>query len=178
MKLFEVILTSFLIFTGIYEPETTQPKTESDLLLYAQSKMKINDYVEMLRALEIGERYFGIEQEIVLSVLFIESEFKVYAHNTNDNGTEDYGLSQQNSKYYAERFQAVKRILDKEKIFRSDYNNPYDIYLNVLSCYYYLDVCFKLKQSKTKGIKKYNGVGYQTEIYLKKFLDVYFFKAV
>lgn len=179
MKLFEAVLTGFLIFTGIYEPEAAQPKTESDLLLYAQSKMKINDYVDMIRAVEIGNKYYPhIEKEIVLSLGFIESDFNKYAHNINTNGTEDFGLYQQNSRYYPERFKIAKTILDKEKIYRSDYNNPYDIYLNTLACYIYLDWCFKQKQSRTEGIKKYNGMGIQTEIYLKKFLDVYFFKAV
>ena len=178
MKLFEAVLTGFLIFTGVYEPETTPPKTESDLLLYAQSKMKINDYVDMIRAIEIGNKYYPhIEKEIVLSIIYIESDFSKYGFNINENGTVDCGLSGQNSKYYFDRFKTAKIILDKEKIYRPDYNNPYDIYLNTLACYIHLDWCFKQKQSRTEGIKKYNGAGAQTEAYLKKFLDVYFFMA-
>ena len=180
MKLFEAILTGALLLADLYNPVPADvPKAESDLLQYAQSKMKINDYVDMLRAIEVGSKYFPhIEPEIVLSVFYIESHFDKYALNTNTNETEDYGLSQQNSKYYKDRFKTAKIILDKEKLFRSDWNNPYDIYLNVLACYIHLDWCFKQKQSKTEGIKKYNGMGIQTEIYLKKFLDVYYFMAV
>ena len=169
MKLLISLITLFLISASF--PQEIKEK-ENSLLTYAQTKMSINNYVDMMRALEIGERYFHIEQEMILVLLFIESDFNVHAKGENEDST-DYGLSQQNSKYINERYFVVKKILDKEKI-ACNLNDNYDIYLNVLSAYYYLDFCFKLKGSKTGGIKKYNGSGKQTEAYLNKFLGVYY----
>ena len=132
--------------------------------------MSIDDYVCMMRAIEIGERYFFIDRDIVLTVIFIESEFKVNAVNRK---TLDYGLSQQNDKYHLARYKLVSKILDAEKI-RYNINNKYDIYLNVLSCFYYLDHCINQKGSKSQGVKKYNGTGKRAEAYLNKFLCVYY----
>ena len=152
MKLLLSALTLF--FLSANYPQSVVKK-ESDLLIYAQSKMSINNYVDMMRALEIGERYFNTEKDIVLSVIFIESDFNVWAYNEVTN---DYGLSQQNGKYILDRYLTVKKILDKEKI-ECNVNHRFDIYLNVLACYYYLDHCIELKGTKSKGIKKYNGTG-------------------
>ena len=132
--------------------------------------MSIDDYVCMMRAIEIGERYFFIDRDIVLTVIFIESDFKVNAVNRK---TLDYGLSQQNDKYHLARYKLVSKILDAEKI-RYNINNKYDIYLNVLSCFYYLDHCINQKGSKSQGVKKYNGTGKRAEAYLNKFLCVYY----
>lgn len=167
MKLLISLITLFLISASF--PQEVKEK-ENNLLTYAQSKMSINNYVDMMRALEIGERYFNTEKDIVLTVIFIESDFNVWAYNEVTN---DYGLSQQNGKYILDRYTAVKKILDKEKI-ECNINHRFDIYLNVLACYYYLDHCIELKGSKSQGIKKYNGTGKRAEAYLNKFLGVYY----
>jgi len=167
MKLLISLITIFFISANY--PSEVKEK-ESDLLIYAQQKMDIDDYVSMLRAIEIGERYYNVDRDIVLTVIFIESDFKVNAVNRK---TKDYGLSQQNDKYYRDRYKHVSMILDAEKI-SYDINNKYDIYLNVLSCFYYLDHCINLKDSKSQGVKKYNGTGKRAEAYLNKFLEVYY----
>ena len=161
------LLTLFLLSAN-YPTEVKEK--ESDLLIYAQQKMDIDDYVSMMRAIEIGERYYNVDRDIVLAVIFIESDFKVNAVNRK---TLDYGLSQQNDKYYLDRYKLVSIILDAEKI-SYDINNKYDIYLNVLSCFYYLDHCINLKDSKSQGVKKYNGTGKRADAYLNKFLEVYY----
>lgn len=167
MKLIISLLT--ILFISANYPAEVKEK-ESNLLVYAQSKMALNDYVCMMRAIEIGEKYFNVNRDIVLAVIFIESDFKVNAVNRK---TKDYGLSQQNDKYYLARYKHVSMILDAEKI-RYNINNKYDIYLNVLSCFYYLDHCINLKDSKSQGVKKYNGTGKRAEAYLNKFLEVYY----
>ena len=167
MKLLIALLT--ILFISANYPQDVKQK-ESNLLTYAQSKMSVSDYVCMMRAIEIGEKYYNVDRNIVLAVIFIESDFKVNAVNRK---TKDYGLSQQNDKYYLARYKHVARILDAEKI-RYDINNKYDIYLNVLSCFYYLDHCINLKGSKSQGVKKYNGAGKRAEAYLNKFLGVYY----
>jgi len=167
MKLLISLLT--ILFISANYPQEVKQK-ESNLLTYAQSKMSIDDYVCMMRAIEIGERYFFIDRDIVLTVIFIESDFKVNAVNRK---TLDYGLSQQNDKYHLARYKLVSKILDAEKI-RYNINNKYDIYLNVLSCFYYLDHCINQKGSKSQGVKKYNGTGKRAEAYLNKFLCVYY----
>ena len=167
MKLFITLLT--ILFISANYPQEVKQK-ESNLLVYAQSKMNIVDYVCMMRAIEIGEKYYNVNRDIVLAVIFIESDFKVNAVNRK---TKDYGLSQQNDKYYLARYKHVSMILDAEKI-SYDINNKYDIYLNVLSCFYYLDHCINLKDSKSQGVKKYNGTGKRAEAYLNKFLEVYY----
>ena len=167
MKLLISLIT--ILFISANYPSEVKEK-ESDLLIYAQSKMALNDYVNMMRAVEIGERYYNVDRDIVLAVIFIESDFKVNAVNIK---TKDYGLSQQNDKYYLARYKLVSKILDAEKI-RYNINNKYDIYLNVLSCFYYLDHCINLKDSKSQGVKKYNGSGKRADAYLNKFLGVYY----
>lgn len=167
MKLFIALLT--ILFISANYPQEVKQK-ESNLLIYAQQKMNIDDYVSTMRAIDIGEKYYDVDRDVVLAVIFIESDFKVNAVNRK---TKDYGLSQQNEKYYLARYKHVSRILDAEKV-SYDINNKYDIYLNVLSCFYYLDHCINLKGSKSQGVKKYNGVGKRAEAYLNKFLDVYY----
>ena len=171
MKLIISLITIFFISAN-YPAEVKEK--ESDLLIYAQQKMDIDDYVNMMRAVEIGEKYYNVDRDIVLAVIFIESDFKVIRKSKkNDNGTFDYGLSQQNDKYYLARYKLVSKILDAEKI-SYDINNKYDIYLNVLSCFYYLDHCINLKDSKSQGVKKYNGAGKRADAYLNKFFGVYY----
>lgn len=170
MKLIIILLTLFFISASF--PQEVKEK-ENSLLTYAQNKMSINNYVDMMRALEIGERYFNTEKDIVLTVIFIESDFNVWAYNEVTN---DYGLSQQNGKYILDRYLTVKKILDKEKI-ECNVNHRFDIYLNVLACYYYLDHCIELKGTKSKGIKKYNGTGKDAEKYMYKVIDTYFKNA-
>ncbi|HQE59855.1 MAG TPA: hypothetical protein PLA54_11775 [Spirochaetota bacterium] len=167
MKLLISLLT--ILFISANYPQDVKHK-ESDLLIYAQQKMNIDDYVSTMRAIEIGEKYFDVDRDIVLAVIFIEYDFKVNAVNRK---TKDYGLSQQNDKYYLARYKHVSRILDAEKI-SYDINNKYNIYLNVLSCFYYLDHCMNLKGSKSQGVKKYNGAGKRADAYLNKFLRVYY----
>ena len=167
MKLVISLLTIFFISAN-YPAEVKEK--ESDLLIYAQQKMNVDDYVCLMRAIEIGERYYNVDRDIVLAVIFIESDFKVKAENRK---TKDYGLSQQNDKYYLDRYKLVSKILDAEKI-SYNINNKYDIYLNVLSCFYYLDHCINLKGSKSQGVKKYNGAGKRAEAYLNKFMEVYY----
>jgi len=167
MKLLISLLT--ILFISANYPQEVKQK-ESNLLTYAQSKMSIDDYVCMMRAINIGEKYYNVDRDIVLAVIFIESDFEVNAVNRK---TRDYGLSQQNDKYYLARYKNVARILDAENI-SYDINNKYDIYLNVLSCFYYLDHCINLNGSKSQGVKKYNGTGKRAEAYLNKFLCVYY----
>lgn len=167
MKLLIALLTLFFISASF--PQEIKEK-ENSLLTYAQTKMSINNYVDMVRALEIGERYFNTDKDIVLAVLFIESDFNVWAYNKETN---DYGLSQQNGKYILDRYTIVKEILDKERI-ECNINHRFNIYLNVLACYYYLDHCIELKGSKSQGIKKYNGIGVRAELYMYKVIDIYF----
>lgn len=167
MKLLIALLT--ILFISASFPQEVKEK-ENSLLTYAQTKMSINNYVDMMRALEIGERYFKTDKDIVLAVLYIESDFNVWAYNEETN---DYGLSQQNGKYILDRYIIVKEILDKEKI-DCNINHRFNIYLNVLACYYYLDHCIELKGSKSQGIKKYNGIGVRAELYMYKVIDVYF----
>ena len=76
MKLLISLITLFLISASF--PQEIKEK-ENSLLTYAQTKMSINNYVDMMRALEIGERYFNTEKDIVLAVIFIESDFNVWA---------------------------------------------------------------------------------------------------
>ena len=167
MKLLIALLT--ILFISANYPQEVKQK-ESDLLVYAQQKMNIDDYVSTMRAIEIGEKYYNVDRDIVLAVIFVESDFNVNAVNRK---TRDYGLSQQNDKYYLARYKLVAKILDAEKI-SYDINNKYDIYLNVLSCFYYLDYCINLKGSKSQGVKKYNGAGKRADAYLNKFMDVYY----
>lgn len=168
MKILITILTLFFVSAN-FPAETETPK-ESDLLIYAQNKMSLDNYVDMMRALEIGEKYFKTKKDIVLVILFIESGFDVWAYNEVTN---DYGLSGQNGKYILDRYVICKEILDKEKI-DCNVNHRFDIYLNVLACYYYLDQCIEWKGTKTQGIKKYNGIGTRADKYLEKFLRIYY----
>jgi hypothetical protein len=86
----------------------------------------------LVDALIIGEYIYDIDFKIVLAIIGIESNFKIYAKNQNKNNTWDYGLTQQNSKYCKERFSVARKIIQVKKF------SYYNIKLNILSAFIYL----------------------------------------
>lgn len=99
---------------------------------------------KLMQALIIGQQEFDINYKAVLAIISIESNFKITA--VGNNGTsKDFGLTQQNSRYYESRYKNSEKYLDNYGINYS--NSKFDIYKNVISCYIYLDYLRKSKHT-------------------------------
>jgi len=104
------------------------------------TQANIQKCVDLLYA---GEEEFNVEYKIVLAIMSVESQYNISAIGKNYNKKKklvstDFGLSQQNSKYYKDRYKAAMPFLD-EAGFKYDVNNRFDIGLNIYSCYMYLN---------------------------------------
>lgn len=120
------------------------------------SKTNIN---KLALTLQKGESVHNISYKDVLSVISIESEFKINAYNKNRNQTIDYGLTQINSDNWSNLTKQSIKLLKRYNI--SYENNKYDICLNVMNCFVYLANSEKmLKKIKSysypKMIQSYN----------------------
>jgi hypothetical protein len=91
-----------------------------------QNKQKCID------ALYCGQQEYSIDYKIVMSIIAIESEYKITAIGKNKN-SKDFGLCQINSKYINYRYKKVEPILDYYKIKYT--NSKFDISKNIFSCY-------------------------------------------
>lgn len=90
-----------------------------------------------VKTLLAGEIQFNIDHRLVLSIIAVESEFKITAKRKNRNKTIDYSLTQQNSKSIKYRYKHCEPILMTHKIIYT--NSYYDIPKNIMSCYVYLN---------------------------------------
>lgn len=103
--------------------------------------------------LYVGSKHYGINHRTVLSLISIESTFKIRAFNKNRNGTKDYGLCQINSINWKGLSKVSKKILDKNKIRYG--KGKYNITLNVMNCYGHLNGSkYVLKKKKRYSHKK------------------------
>jgi hypothetical protein len=94
----------------------------------------------VVQVLSIGEKRYNINHKLILTMMSVESGFKIRGYNDkNKNKSIDYGLTQQNNKYIEKRFVAAAKILDKNKV---PYNikNYYDVSCNVLSGLSYYNI--------------------------------------
>jgi len=89
-------------------------------------------FVEVMYA---GQKEFEIDYRIVMSIISVESNYKIQARGKN-KGSIDYGLTQQNSKYINQRYKVAEKYLNKLGFKYSQ--SPYDISKNIFSCYIYL----------------------------------------
>lgn len=92
---------------------------------------------EFIQAILIGYETYSIHPRIVLSIIEIESNYKIKAYNKNKNKTLDYGLSQINEDNWDWLSAKSKKVLEENNIKHSD--NKYNISLNVMNCFSYLD---------------------------------------
>lgn len=89
--------------------------------------------------LNIGEKIYKINHMDVLSIMKIESGFKIIIHSkTNKNGTRDYGLAQINSSNMKRLYSMSAIILRNNLIHFSSIKNKYDLALNTMSCIIHL----------------------------------------
>jgi len=91
---------------------------------------------KLMTALIIGQQEFNINYKAVLAIISIESNFKINAVGKN-KGSEDYGLTQQNSLYYEKRYKSAEKYLDEYGIQYT--SSKFDISKNVISCYAFLN---------------------------------------
>lgn len=118
-------------------------------------KWSRHNYYKVIDALYYGEQEFDIDHKIVLSIIAIESRFKINAIGRNSDSI-DFGLTQQNSKHMKQRYEASKKYLDKYDLKYTD--NKFDINRNIFSCYMYLNEIDRssLVNSFNQMIKAYN----------------------
>lgn len=112
--------------------------------IYHWDKQKINTATEILY---IAEKHYKIEVNDIIATISLESHFNPQAIGINKNSF-DYGLTQQNSKYFIKRYLFSMKILDKYNI-KYDSADIFDIGLNLMSC-----VLFKYTINKLVNRRK------------------------
>ena len=84
-------------------------------------------------ALYYGQQEWNIDYKIVMSLISIESQYRIVVIGKNKNGSKDYSLTQQNSKYIKYRYKATEEYLNHYKIKYT--NSNFDIGKNIFACY-------------------------------------------
>jgi hypothetical protein len=81
----------------------------------------------------VEDVYPHINHKYLLSTILTESEMDIYCvpKHRNENGSIDYGLSQQNSRYIKERYAKARKILKSMHIKHT--KNKFDILVNVMA---------------------------------------------
>lgn len=136
-------------------------------------------YVDMIY---FGSELYGIDYKDIIAVITIESGWNPLAYNYNNNTlkSEDYGIAQINTQHLDGNYKVAKKICDKYKIKYT--NSIYDIRLNILSAFIYLDdTRTELKSlnafENERWIKSYN-VGVRGSIAYKIKADKYYSKFI
>jgi hypothetical protein len=96
------------------------------------SKQNKNKFVEVVYR---GSKEFRVDPKIVMSIIAVESQYKIIIKGKNKNSI-DYGLTQQNSLYITTRYKIAEKYLKQNNITYT--NSKYDIGKNVFACYMYL----------------------------------------
>jgi len=122
-----------------YTEKQIQHNLEQCLKIYNR-KWNKKDIQLATQALYVGEKYYEINHKLILTMIGVESRFKINAFNKNTNESIDFGLTQQNNEYINERYTKVSAILKKNNLeFNS--SNVYDIPSNILAGYmFYNDI--------------------------------------
>ena len=97
------------------------------------------DREKFVKIIYCGEHEFKIEYKIILALISVESQYDIYAagknkkKKTNIIKSIDWGLTQQNSKYYKGRYKATESYLDYYHIKYTD--SKFDMGKNIFSCF-------------------------------------------
>jgi uncharacterized protein YcfL len=137
-------------------------------------------------AIYYGSQEFNINPKIIMSIVSIESQYKITAKGINRKGKKvksiDFGLSQQNSKYLKHRYKATVPYLKEYKL-KHNVKDKYDISCNIFACYMYMrsitdysdlvlfsDLITAYNQG-IRGAKRNNDSSYY-EKFLKEFISI------
>lgn len=145
------------------------------------SKFSVYEKARMVDIMyRLGERKYGINHKLMLAIIATESSFNRNAKNCNRRvkyktyrwkgkrkrkrivycKSIDYGLGQQNSKFWRERIPAVKRINNKYKFVskRKLKMSVYNIYANLIASINFTNYCLKYnrRHSVAARIECYN----------------------
>jgi len=142
------------------------------------SEQNKNRCIELLYK---GQLEFDIHYKIVLSIVAIESQFKIDAIGKNKKSI-DYGLAQINSRYLKQRYRATEQYLNQHKIKYTD--SKFDMNKNIYSCFMYLKNIMEYGdlvqfsdhiKSYNVGIRgcKLNTMQKSANIYYNKFIQEY-----
>lgn len=158
-----------------------QVRNDIDFFLKKHNRKWSEQNIDKLMiALIIGQQEFNINYKAILAIISIESNFKITAVGKN-KGSEDYGLTQQNSLYYEMRYKSAEKYLDKYGIKYGD--SKFDIYKNVISCYAFLNELRNSKHTNSlyeiidaynkgiKGMKRSNCMNYYVK-FSKEFFNI------
>jgi hypothetical protein len=108
------------------------------------------DVINVTKVIWIGSKQYGINPNHVFATIALESYFNPYALGINKD-SQDFGLTQQNSKYWKKRFKVAAKILTAYGI-QHNLKNPYDTALNVMACILYkYNINKRVDRSKVKN---------------------------
>ena len=97
------------------------------------------DKQKFINILYYGEHEFNISNKIVLAIISVESNYDItvakknYNKKTHKLKSIDFGLTQQNSRYYKCRYKAAESYLDYYHIKYTD--SKFDMGKNIFSCF-------------------------------------------
>jgi hypothetical protein len=118
--------------------------------------------------MKYGGEIKGIKPKSVLILACLESSFNPKAFNRNNNGTNDGGFLQQNSKYWTGRYLEAKKDFCKLKQFKNICykikNDRYDLLSNLITSIHHLGELKRIyKLTNQKSIMlAHHGIGYVT----------------
>jgi hypothetical protein len=132
----DVLDNSYVI--TVSDEETVKKEIQKDLEYFLYKYNRNWNYINKKLFVEVvfaGQKEFNIDYRIVMSIISIESNYKIQARGRNKNSI-DYGLTQQNSKYIDSRYKVAEIYLKKYNMKYS--TSLYDISKNIFACYIYL----------------------------------------
>ena len=118
---------------------------------YSKRSFSFNNRQLIKRLMYIGEKEYRIPHQDILAIIFVESFWNPNVKNHNKNKSIDYGITQTNSYYMKERFQAAANTLDKYHI-KYNIKNQYDLSLNIMSAF----VTFNDNRNSLNILNEYN----------------------
>ena len=132
-----------------------------------------------INILYCGQQEFQIDYKIILGLIATESEFRITVQRKNIRKgrvkSVDFGLTQQNSRYYKDRYRATIPYLKQYRIKYTD--SKFDMAKNIFSCYMILSDTNKYGNliHFKDFIASYNvGVHGTKHDYMQKTIDEYY----
>jgi soluble lytic murein transglycosylase-like protein len=127
----------YVVDNDIFTKEEIQATINKAYMIETGSKMNDKNIQTYVDVLYFASNYFKLDYKDIIAIITIESEWNPMAYGKNWNGTEDIGLCQINTIHLNNDYYISKQICLKYNIKHT--NSLYDISLNILSAFIYMN---------------------------------------